>query len=157
MKSLIKLTGVVIIASGCASTKVAYKYPNLPVVQDELNTSKWNQLVRFPARYPKQAAMKSIQGCATVEYVITPQNDIKDIKIVKSTNKVFDAAATEVVEKWKWSEFPKYPLTHPVKTQTRFEFCFDTPEQSCAAIDSKYSCPGEDVIFSSGRLLKVKV
>ena len=70
-----------LIVSGCASTKAPDEYPNLAVTQNEIQSAKWQQLQRFVARYPISAATGSIDGCATVEYVITPQNEIKDLKL----------------------------------------------------------------------------
>ena len=42
--------------------------------------------------------MKSIEGCATIEYVITPQNEVKDINVVASTSKYFAKAAENVIQ-----------------------------------------------------------
>ena len=136
--------------SGCASSKVENEYTNLPVAQNELQSSKWTELVRFPARYPESAAMNSRDGCATVEYVLTPQNEVKDIKVITATEKQFGIEAAKAVKSWKWSELPKGIITQAVKTQTRFDFCFDKPNQSCTTITPKYSCPGEDTIYSTG-------
>jgi len=99
--------------------------------------------------------MKSIEGCATIEYVITPQNEVKDITVIASTNKHFSKAAEDVIKNWKWSELPKNIITHPVKTQTRFDFCFDKPNQPCSTITPKYSCPSKDIIYSTGKRIKV--
>lgn len=140
----------VFILIGCVATKVENEYTNLSVTQNELQSPKWAELVRFPARYPESAVMNSKEGCATVEYVITPQNEVKDIKVITTTDKQFGIAATKVISNWKWSDLPKGIITHAVKTQTRFDFCFDTPNQSCATITPKYSCPSDDIIYSSG-------
>ena len=155
MKSNISILITTLIMSGCASTKVENEYSDLSITHNEIQSSKWSQLDRFPARYPKKAVMKSIEGCATIEYVITPQNEVKDINVVASTSKYFAKAAENVIKNWKWSELPKSILTQPVKTQTRFDFCFDKPNQPCSSIPPKYSCPSEDIIYSTGMLIKV--
>ena len=157
MKKQLFLIIPALILNGCASTKVAYEYADLSVTQSEMQTTKWNQLTRFPAMYPRQAVMKSLEGCATVEYVITPQNEIKDIKVVNTTHSYFADVAANVVKKWKWSDLPKNIISKPVKTQTRFDFCFDSPNQECALVEPSYSCPGEDLIFSSGRIIKTSM
>jgi TonB family protein len=69
-----------------------------------MESSKWSQLNRFPARYPIKAARKFIEGCATIEYVLTPQNEIKDVRIIASTKKYFADAAKDVIKNWDWSE-----------------------------------------------------
>ncbi|MDO6712784.1 energy transducer TonB [Aliiglaciecola sp. 2_MG-2023] len=155
MKNSIVILITTLIVGGCASTKVEKEYSDLSVTQNEIQSSKWSQLNRFPPRYPKQAAIKSIEGCATVEYVITPQNEVKDITVIASTSKQFSKAAVNVIKNWKWSELPKNILTQPVKTQTRFDFCFDKPNQPCSTITPNYSCPSDDIIYSTGMRVKV--
>ena len=155
MKSNIGLLITSLIVSGCVSTKVLNEYSDLSVTDNEIHSSKWSQLNRFPARYPLQAAMKSIEGCATIEYVITPQNEVKDINVIASTNQYFAKAAKNVIEQWKWSELPKSIVTEAVKTQTRFDFCFDKTNQPCSSFTPKYSCPSEDIIYSTGMRMKV--
>jgi len=143
-----------LVISGCASKKTISEYPNLPVTDNELAESKWADLERFPARYPKQAAINSLEGCATVEYVITPDNEIKDIVVAESTNRHFSLAAKDVVGNWNWSALPKSIITEPVKTQTRFDFCFDKANQPCSTIEPEYSCPGKDIIYSRGMMVR---
>jgi TonB family protein len=155
MKSNISILITTLIMSGCASSKVENEYSDLSITHNEIQSSKWSQLERFPARYPKKAVMKSIEGCATIEYVITPQNEVKDINVVASTSKYFAKAAENAIKNWRWSELSKSILTQPVKTQTRFDFCFDKPNQSCSSITPKYSCPSEDIIYSIGMRIKV--
>ncbi|MGM0525645.1 MAG: energy transducer TonB [Pseudomonadota bacterium] len=143
------LIGLFVI-SGCASTTTTAEYPNLPVTDNELAKAKWAELERFPARYPKQAVINSLEGCATVEYVITPDNQVQDISVVESTDTHFSAAAKDVVTNWKWNELPNNIVSEPVKTQTRFDFCMDKGNQACDTIEPEYSCPGEDIIYSRG-------
>ena len=98
--------------------------------------------------------MESTEGCATLEYVITPQNEVKEVTVITSTNKHFSKAAKNVIRNWKWSDLPKNIITESVKTQTRFDFCFDKPNQPCSSITPKYSCPSEDIIYSAGMRVK---
>lgn len=150
MKKYLGLALVTLLASGCASTEAEREYTDLAVTPNELQSSKWSALERFPARYPERAAMNSVEGCATVEYVITPENDIKDVQVVAATDPQFGTAAANVVENWRWSELPEGIISEAVKTQTRFDFCFDQPNQSCEMVEPSYSCPGEDIIYSRG-------
>lgn len=152
MKNYVGCLIITLITTGCASTKVEneHEYADLPVTQNELQSSKWSELVRFPARYPINAAINSLEGCATVEYVVTPQNEIKDIKMIATTDKQFGITAAKAVQSWKWSDLPKDIITQPVKTQTRFDFCLDKPEQPCATSTPNYSCPSDDILYSTG-------
>ena len=98
----------------------------------------------------QKAVIQAKEGCATIEYVITPQNEIRDIQVVASTNSVFADAAKDVITNWHWNELAKNITDKAVKTQTRFDFCFDTPEQSCKELKPNYSCPSSDIIYSTG-------
>lgn len=66
MKKNIGILITTLIIGGCASTEVDKEYSHLSITHNEIQSSKWSQLNRFPARYPKQAVMKSIEGCATI-------------------------------------------------------------------------------------------
>ncbi|MBT1449780.1 energy transducer TonB [Glaciecola sp. XM2] len=154
MQNTIGIMAAFILMSGCASTHPEKEYSHLSVTQDEMQSSKWSQLNRFPARYPREAVFERLEGCATIEYVITPQNEVKDITVVASTNKYFSKAARDVINNWNWSELPKSILAEPVKTQTRFDFCFDKPNQPCKLVTPKYSCPSDDIIYSTGSIIK---
>jgi TonB family protein len=154
MKNNISILITTLIVSGCTSMKMDNEYSDLSVTHNEIQSSKWSQLNRFPAMYPKQAVMKSLEGCATLEYVITPQNEVKEITVIASTNKHFSQAAKNVIRNWKWSDLPQNILTESVKTQTRFDFCFDKPNQPCSSVTPKYSCPSDDIIYSTGMRVK---
>ncbi|NRA77004.1 MAG: energy transducer TonB [Pseudoalteromonas sp.] len=152
MKNYLLLAGSLFVF-GCASTEekpVKLEYADLAVSYNEMESTKWQQLERFPARYPKKAVIQAKEGCATIEYVITPQNEIRDIQVVASTNPVFAAAAKDVITNWHWNVLAKNITDKAVKTQTRFDFCFDTPEQSCKKLKPNYSCPSSDIIYSTG-------
>jgi len=145
--------GVLIIALfavGCSSTKQDNKYPDVSVKQQEFNPSQLAELNRFPARYPERAAFNSIEGCATVEYVVTTNNEVAEIKVISTTEQQFAIEAAKVINKWKWSSLPKGMINEPVKIQTRFEFCLEQPNQSCETKAANSSCPGDDIIFSKG-------
>ncbi|RUO59543.1 energy transducer TonB [Pseudidiomarina insulisalsae] len=150
MKSLIGVLLITFLVSGRAAAEVENGYSDLPVTENELQADKWSELVRFPARYPQSAVLNGTEGCATVEYVITPENEIEDIRVTLATNREFAIAAAKVVQKWKWADLPTNIISEPVRTQTKFDFCFNKGNQSCTFVAADYSCPGEDVIYSRG-------
>lgn len=156
MKAFLTVLITIVIISGCTATKVENKYSSLALTDNAIQSPKWQNLDRFSARYPKQAVIKAIEGCATIEYVITPENEIKDITVIASTNKHFAKAAAAVINKWHWSALPKSIISEAVKTQTRFDFCFDQPNQPCSTITPKYSCPSDDIIYSTGMRIRQK-
>ncbi|KFZ30414.1 hypothetical protein IDSA_10125 [Pseudidiomarina salinarum] len=130
-----------------------YKVGNLNTVEGLLTGPEWADLQRFPPRYPVEEALSGTEGCATVEYVITPDYTVQDISVIESTSKEFAAAAKENIEKWKWSELPAGRLQEPVRTQTRFEFCLEEFAGKCAEekLANNSQCTGADVVASVGR------
>ncbi|RTE86916.1 MULTISPECIES: TonB family protein [Gammaproteobacteria] len=126
-------------------------YTAMEMTPRELLKSKWGDLLRFPARYPEQAAMRSVNGCATVEYVITPENEVTHIQIVAESARYFGQAAEDVIQNWAWQQLPQGIISEPVKTQTRFDFCVESDEQPCSRVTQTFTCPGEDIIQSIGR------
>lgn len=150
MKIQISFIISVLVLGGCASTKVEREYNDLSLTNNELQSEKWKGLNRFPARYPEKATFGGVEGCATIEYVVTPQNEVKDIIVVAASKKYFANSAAKVVKNWKWSILPKNLTSEPIKTQTRFDFCLVQPDSLCKPNYSEYTCPSTDIIFSKG-------
>jgi len=119
-----------------------------------MNSEKWQQLQRYYANYPVKGISDLVDGCATIEYVITPQNEIKDLRVVTATRKNFADAAKFAVTRWEWASLPKNIISQPVKTQTRFEFCLGKPNQPCTGPIPIHACPGEDALYSTGYVIK---
>ncbi len=96
--------------------------------------------------------MQGNNGCAAVEYVITPDYQIKDIRLVHATSKHFAREAMLSVRKWQWADLPQGIITEPVKTKNRFEYCVETSEGYCAEsrLRQERQCSGEDVLFAVG-------
>ncbi|PKG84280.1 hypothetical protein CXF85_08740 [Colwellia sp. 75C3] len=140
---------------GCKTTPTE-QYLNLQLTEAELLSEKWRKLERFPPLYPIEDARAGKEGCASVEYVITPDYEIKDIKVVSSTSKYFAKQAKLNIKKWKWSELPKGILKESIKTNTQFQFCLETGDGHCLE-NSSYEnsqCSGEDSIYSIGQRIK---
>jgi protein TonB len=59
-------------------------------------------------RYPSLARVKHIEGRVTIRFMITPQGDVKNVEISKSSrNKILDGAALKAVK--DAAPFPKPP------------------------------------------------
>nr|WP_136252407.1 energy transducer TonB [Ningiella ruwaisensis] len=141
---------VVCALSGCAATNSQKKYGDLPLSEGAFNKSSFSELNRFPPRYPERAAKNSEEGCATVEYVVTPDYEIEDIKVVSATKHYFATSAKQVVQNWKWAEISSKELDKPIKVMTRFEFCLNESDFICSDQKLSSACPGQDVIYSVG-------
>ncbi len=64
-------------------------------------------LVRIPPRYPIRARMRRIEGWVKLEFTITPEGTVKDIRVVEAHPEgVFERAAVEAIARWKFK-----PLT----------------------------------------------
>ncbi|MEC4727556.1 energy transducer TonB [Shewanella sp. D64] len=151
------MTGIVgiIILAGCESTPTE-QYPLLPLIQAELLSKNWEDLERIPPLYLIEDAIRGNEGCASIEYVITPDYDIRDIKVIASSGKYFAKAASLNVKQWKWSELPKGIALEPIKTSTQFQFCLETGDGHCSELRTfeESQCSGADVIYSIGYRIK---
>lgn len=57
--------------------------------------------VRSNVQYPEQAAKRGLSGDVLVEFVVGPSGEIDNVIIVKSSNSLFNAAATSAIGKFK--------------------------------------------------------
>lgn len=151
------ITGIIVggILAGCGSTPTE-QYPYLPLTQAELLSKKWENLERLPPLYPIEDAIRGREGCASIEYVITPDYEIRDIKVVASSGKHFAKQARLNVKQWKWSELPKGIALEPIKTSTQFQFCLETGDGHCSELRTfeESQCSGADVVYSIGYRIK---
>jgi TonB family protein len=149
----------VIAVAGCSSTSSQYNsaYDSLPVTDNLLASQQWSGLKRFAPMYPVDQAKKGQSGCATVEYVITPDYQITNIKIVDTDGKTFGKEAEKVIQRWHWEDLNKGMLTQAIKTQTRFEFCLpDDKDCSTSSLVPSTECRGGDVITVVGSIIRVE-
>lgn len=139
--------------TACNSTPTL-NHTSLPLTEAELLSGKWQKLQRKEPRYPLESAIAGNEGCATVEYVITADYAIEDIKVLESSNRYFAKQAKKSIARWNWSQLDKGIISTPVKTRTRFEFCIDNENDnhcSAATLITNATCSGKDVITAVGR------
>lgn len=84
----------------------------LVVESDYVTPNSYMEMVRLRIekhkRYPSLARVKNIEGRVTIRFMITPQGDVKNVEISKSSrNKILDGAALKAVK--DASPFPKPP------------------------------------------------
>ncbi|MDP2560365.1 energy transducer TonB [Psychrobium sp. 1_MG-2023] len=141
--------------AGCNTTPTE-QFQSLQLTEAELLSKKWANLERFPPLYPIEEARARKEGCASVEYVITPDNEIKDIKVVSSTSKYFAKQAKLNVKRWKWSELAKGITQVPIKTNSQFQFCLETGDGHCSKRKpiANNQCTGDDIIYATGYVIK---
>lgn len=150
---ILALLPSILLLNGCASNSIP-DYSSLSVSQGILNSEQYSALNKIPARYPKKAVKKRVEGCATLEYVITAENQIENVQVVTSTKYYFADAAVKALKNWNWAELPIKGSQQSVKTQTRFEFCLDEPNDLCKDRTLSNACPAEDIVYSTGSIIK---
>lgn len=71
-------------------------------------------LVRVEPEYPPQAARRGQQGWVQLRFTVTTGGTVSDVVVVRSSDSVFDRAATAAVKKWKYA--PQMQSGKPVET-----------------------------------------
>jgi protein TonB len=60
-------------------------------------------LVRIEPRYPSRAARRGIEGWVKLEFTITEDGTVDDVKVVEAEpSRIFDRAAKRAVRKWRF-------------------------------------------------------
>lgn len=121
---------------------------NLEAEQKVISTDRyWATINRNTARYPIIAKQSNINGCATVEYTLTPSNQITNINVVSASNNYFAQAARSAIDRWDLSTVEGQLDDADVVIQTRFEFCNEDSAPNCGTQPvSESFCKGDDVI-----------
>ncbi len=81
-------------------------------------------LVKIPPVYPVRAKRRSIQGYATVEFIVTTQGLVEEVKIIKAEpEKIFDHSVFNCVSRWKFNPgtVEGIPVSTLARTTIRFE------------------------------------
>ncbi len=74
-------------------------------------------------RYPPRALRAGIEGVVTVEFLVTAQGAVEDVKVVKAEPaEVFDDAARQGVSRWKFQ--PKVADGKPIARKARLDISF---------------------------------
>jgi periplasmic protein TonB len=60
-------------------------------------------LVRVPPEYPVRAQNRGLEGWVIVQFTITGTGSVKDAKVVKSSNSVFEEAALKSISRWRYN------------------------------------------------------
>ena len=130
------------------------KYDSLQAYNDLMTTKQISGMHIFAARYPISAAKKSLEGCSTIQYVITEDLSIANIKVISTSNKDFAAAAVTNVKRAKFEDFKLANQALPIKLQTRFDFCLQEDGVTCQEKAETKVCKGTDTIYSIGSKIR---
>jgi TonB family protein len=93
--------------------------PNLQALAQQLQRTRY-----VAPEYPDRALTDRISGSVTVQYIVDKQGRTRDVKVVESVPRgVFDDAATEAIQRWRYrpAHYNGQPVEVPVRTRIRFE------------------------------------
>jgi protein TonB len=79
-------------------------------------------LVKVQPDYPETARRAKLEGDVVVEAVISRDGSVEDVKLLRSTNPIFVAAAMDAVRHWRYS--PATQNGMPVKVYFTVEVRF---------------------------------
>ncbi len=159
MKQLSLLLCAAITLSACQTTPSPdSRFASLPVSSQPHATGPFSALPRVEPLYPIEEAKAGGEGCATIEYVVTPDYQLHDIVSSDFSSRFFAREAKAAILKWQWQQLPAGLLTEPVKLQTRFEFCLENGEGRCAAeqLNARTQCRGDDLLPVVGHRVLVR-
>lgn len=83
-------------------------------------------IVKVAPIYPPRAAARGLEGYVVVQYTVTTTGDTRDIVVIESTSSLFDRAAVESAQKYKYK--PRVIDGTPVEVAgvtTRIEFILE--------------------------------
>ena len=80
-------------------------------------------LVRIEPNYPAQAQQRGLEGWVHVRFTVTGAGTVKNVKIVKSSDGVFETSALRAVAQWKYQ--PQMDAGKPVERETENIIRFD--------------------------------
>jgi TonB family protein len=72
--------------------------------------------------YSEKARKKKLNGAVVVAMIVTPEGDVRDLKVIKSLDKDLDKAALAAVSTWKFEPATKdgKPVAVHLKTEVDF-------------------------------------
>jgi protein TonB len=80
-------------------------------------------LVRIEPQYPPQAQQRRLEGWVHVRFTISGAGTVKDVRVVKSSDLVFESAALRAVQQWKYQ--PQLEAGKPVERDGEVILRFD--------------------------------
>jgi TonB family protein len=102
-------------------------------------------LVRANPAYPDRALKNGDKGWVQLEFDLTDLGTVENVRVVDSTNKVFEPAAIAAVERWRY--VPRFENALPVRSsgkRTVIEFCLATTQFTECTYSRKPPSPATD-------------
>jgi protein TonB len=80
-------------------------------------------LVRIEPNYPTQAQQRGLEGWVHVRFTVTGAGTVKNVRVLKSSDQVFETSTIRAVEQWKFQ--PQMDAGKPVERETENIVRFD--------------------------------
>ena len=80
---------------------------------------------QVPPQYPMEAKMQKISGYALAEFIIDTKGNVIDVKIVDSSNRVFNNATIKAISSWKFTPGEKDGRVVKTRTRVRLPYNFN--------------------------------
>ena len=119
MKKLILIAGLLLAANGHTHDEI---FPACPSPHDphsaetEGNIQQYKTISKTPAIYPYRALSRGLEGSVYLEYTINTEGRAIDIKVVDTSNTIFDSAALRAVEQFVYEPSINLDTGLPIDT-----------------------------------------
>ena len=119
MKILILIAGLLLAANGHTHDELfpACPSPHDPHSADtKENIQPYKAISKTPPFYPRRALGRGLEGSVILEYTINTEGRAIDIKVVDTSNTIFDSAAIRAVEKFVYEPSINLDTGLPIDT-----------------------------------------
>jgi protein TonB len=66
----------------------------------------YKALARVEPQFPRQALQQGITGRVVAHVVVAPNGSVTDVKIISSTNRLFDREVVRALSQWRYNPEP---------------------------------------------------
>lgn len=142
LKKLFVMTAVVFAVSACqspdmtqssADSNIQYLDLSAPSKQS-LTDNYWQVKFRKEPKYPIQAAVDRLSGCAELIIGINSDGKVAHYKVIKSYPAgVFDQKSAEALLGWRYAAAPSNQNLQPVLTTVQLDFMVTNSKNSAEA------------------------
>jgi len=74
-----------------------------PTEGSDEDKAKPRSMIKVMPDYPRRAWMNKLEGDVTVEFSVNPQGAVQNIKVINSSNRLFDLVAVDAVSRFKYT------------------------------------------------------
>ena len=79
-------------------------------------------LLQVAPAYPATMKAQHVEGRVVVQFVVDAGNTVRDVRVVSSSDRAFEAAALQAVQKWKFKAGLKGNRPVPVQLEVPINF-----------------------------------